>query len=292
MPKMVEEIIQAYEKHTGESVKSYTTPGITGETLEKNLDEEPTEIDAYRSIVGKIMYLVTKIFPEGANAVREMTKHFSNPGEDHWKALERFVGYLKTNKEKIRLTYRKPRELRPLTIVDSNYATDKTDRRSISGNLDTLGGVIVGWLCKTQGSVTLSSTEAEYISASTGAQSIVFLIMFLQECGFEVILPGMLVEDNTGAIFLIKNQQVGTRTKHIDVRWHWIRDRRDSGMLDIVFTRSENNESDILTKNCTLSLHVKHAESIRDGRLYVYIHWEEMIVRPFNKKKRREDVEE
>jgi hypothetical protein len=57
--------------------------------------------------------------------------------------------------------------------------------------------------------VTLSSTEAEYISASTGAQNIIIFIMFLQECGFEVILPGIPVEDNTGAIFLIKNQQIG-----------------------------------------------------------------------------------
>ena len=76
------------------------------------------------------------------------------------------------------MTYRKPRELRPLTIVDSNYATDKTDRRSVSGNLDTLGGIVVGWLCKTQGSATLSSTEAEYVSAATGAQSIVFWLCF------------------------------------------------------------------------------------------------------------------
>jgi hypothetical protein len=55
--------------------------------LNKNTDEDPTEIDAYHSTVWKIMYLVSKIFPEGANAVQELTKHFSNPGEEHWKAL-------------------------------------------------------------------------------------------------------------------------------------------------------------------------------------------------------------
>jgi hypothetical protein len=59
--------------------------------------------------------------------------------------------------------------------------------------------------------------------------------MFLQECVFEVILPGILMEDTTGAIFLIKNQQVGVQTKHIDVRWHWIREKQDSGMLDCVY---------------------------------------------------------
>jgi hypothetical protein len=129
--------------------------------LENNKDTETKEIDGYRSIVGKIMYLVMKIFGEGANGVREMMRHFVNPVEEHWKALDRFVGYLKAHQHKVKLSYRKPRELCPVWIVDSNYATDKTDRRSVSGNVHTLGGIIVGWLSKTHNSVTLSVTEAE-----------------------------------------------------------------------------------------------------------------------------------
>jgi hypothetical protein len=186
MPKMVKEIITAYEKYTGEDVKSYTTPSTPGVTLEKNAEEEPLQIDKYCTIVGKIMYLVTKIFGEGANQVRELTRHFANPGKEHWKALDRFVGYLKANEKNIKLTYRKPRELRPVYIVDSNYTTDKTDRHSVSGKIHTLGGIIVGWLSKTQNYVTLSVTEAEYVSASTGGQDILFLTMLLQECGIKV----------------------------------------------------------------------------------------------------------
>jgi hypothetical protein len=106
-----------------------------------------------------------------------------------------------------------------------------------------------------------------------------------------VKLPGVLLEDNTGAIFLIKNQQVGVRTKHIDVRWHWIREKRDTGELDVIFTKSENNESDILTKNTVESLQTKHARSMREGRLYVYMNWDNMIVKAVHKKDRREDVE-
>jgi hypothetical protein len=74
----------------------------------------------------------------------------------------------KTNKDEVKLTYRKPRELRPVSIVDSNYATDMTGRCSVSGNVHTLGGIIAGWLSKTQHPVTLSVTETEYMSASTG----------------------------------------------------------------------------------------------------------------------------
>jgi hypothetical protein len=97
-------------------------------------------------------------------------------------------------------------------------------------------------------------------------------------------LPGIILEDNTEAIFLIKNQQVRVRTKHIDVRWHWIRGKRDTGELEVIFTRSENNESDILTKNTVESLHTKHAESMREGRLYVYENWDDMISKAINKK--------
>jgi hypothetical protein len=126
---------------------------------------------------------------------------------------------LKANKEDVKWTYRKLRELRPVSMVDSNYARYTIDWRNVSGNLHTLGGAIVGWLSKTHNLVTLSVTEAEYISTSTGGQEIVFLTMLLRECDIEVNLPGILLEDNTGAIILIKNQQIGVRTKHIDVRW-------------------------------------------------------------------------
>jgi hypothetical protein len=73
------------------------------------MEIEPSEIDGYHSIVGNTMDLVTKIFGEGANPVHELPRHFFNPGEMHWKALDRFVGYLKANKEEVKLTYRKPR---------------------------------------------------------------------------------------------------------------------------------------------------------------------------------------
>jgi hypothetical protein len=148
----------------------------------------------------------------------------------------------------------------------------------------------VGWLSKTQNSVTLSVTEAEYISALTGGQDIAFLTMLPQECGIEVSLPGILLEANIGAIFLIKNQQVGVSTKHINVRWHWIRGNCNTGELGVIFTKSENNESDIITKKTMESLLTKHARSMHEGRLFVYENWDTMIVKVINKKDRREDV--
>jgi uncharacterized protein (DUF849 family) len=104
-----------------------------------------------------------------------------------------------------------------LTLIAQQ--TKKTeDRRSVSGAIHTIGGTIVNWILKTQESVTMSSTEkAEYVSMASGACEVKFLQQLLHEIKF-CMMPGILLEDNTGAIYLVRNQQVGQRTKHIDVR--------------------------------------------------------------------------
>jgi hypothetical protein len=128
MPKMIYEISEKFEQARGKKAKKCATPGTPGKTLKKN-EGYMVDIDAYRSIVGKIMYYATKIAPEICNAVRELEGHLSNPGEEHWKALERCVGYLTSEGTKP-LCLRKPRVLQ--TISDCE---DENDRKSISGQL-------------------------------------------------------------------------------------------------------------------------------------------------------------
>jgi hypothetical protein len=275
MPKKVREIIELYEEHIGKNAKEYSIPGTAGLCTMKWC-EDPIEHTMYRRIVGKIMFLVVKVFPEGANAARELARHFSNPGPMQWEELGRYVGYLKSMESEIRLTYRKPKELRALSYVDSNYATDKEDRRSVSGGIHTVGGTIINWMSKTQASVTLSSTEAEYGSLASGATQVKFVQQLLEEIA-ECKTPGIILEDNTGAIFLVKNQQVGTRTKHIDVRYHYIREMRERGEVDVLFVRSEKNSSDILTKNVPEKILTEHATRIRNGTLQCREDWFELV---------------
>ena len=136
------------------------------------------------------------------------------------------------------LTYRKPKELRPISMVDSDYAKNTDNRKSISSGLHTLGGTLVHWESKTQHVVTLSSTEAEYISLARGACENKFIMMLLDK-GIrrpdEKRLMGKVYEDNLGVIYLVKNQHVGARTKHIDVRAHFIRELEDNGYLNVKF---------------------------------------------------------
>jgi hypothetical protein len=276
MPKLVKEIIESFEDHMGREAKISSVPGTPGETLPKAKEEEEAlNPEKYRSIVGKIMYLVTKIFVEGSNPARELSKHFQKPIQEHWKELERFVGYLKGNETNIKITYRKPRELRPIAMVDSNYATNTDDRRSVTGAIFTVGGTVTNWISKTQGSVTLSSSEAEYVAIATAAQEVRFTQQLLGEI-MTCINPAIIYEDNTGAIFLVKNQQVGQRTKHISIRAHFIRDLWSEGYLDVQFVRSEDNESDICTKNVTEKILTIFSPHIREGTLRCWRNWMEL----------------
>jgi hypothetical protein len=162
-----------------------------------------------------------------------------------------------------------------MAMVDSNYATNTDDRRSVTGAIFTIGGTITNWISKTQGSVTLSSSEAEYVAIASAAQEVRFTQQLLGEI-MTCVNPAIIYEDNTGAIFLVKNQQVGQRTKHISIRAHFIRDLWSQGYLDVQFVRSEDNESDICTKNVTEKIMALFSPHIRNGTLRCWRNWIEL----------------
>ena len=132
--------------------------------------------------------------------------------------------------------------------------------------MNTLGGSLLNWSSKKQRIVTLSSTEAEYIALSECAQEMKFEWMLLNEL-LDQATPATIHEDNTGAIFLAKNQQVGPRTKHIDVRHHHIRQQLADRTLNLRFIKSEDNISDIMTKNCPEQTFKRHCEDLLNGTI-------------------------
>jgi hypothetical protein len=100
--------------------------------------------------------------------------------------------------------------------------------------------------------------------------------MLIKEIG-GCFYAAIILEDNTGAIFLVKNQQVSARTKHIDIRHHFIREYYESKHFYIKYVKSEDNESDILTKNTTEKILRKHAENIRNGTVMAWLEYEKTI---------------
>ena len=171
-------------------------------------------------------------------------------------------------------------------MVDSNFASNRIKRRSTSGSINTIGGTIVGWGSKMQRSAVLSSSEAEYCAMAMSTQDLLFCQNLLDElCGCEK--PGILFEDNEGAIYLAKNCQVGQRTKHIDNRYHFMRDVIKDGKMQVIHVRSDQNEADLCTKNVTIAIHEKFRENIRNGRLRIWEEYGKLIPASMS---RREDV--
>ena len=112
-------------------------------------------------------------------------------------------------------------------------------------------GVPIIWKSKSQRSVTLSSSEAEYVALSEAAKDIKFVYQLLRSIGIEVTLPITVRVDNVGAIFMSENTSTSGRTKHVDIRYRYVNEMVLDGFLKIVFVKTKENVADIFTKNVT-----------------------------------------
>jgi hypothetical protein len=143
---------------------------------------------------------------------------------------------------------------------DSEFAGDRNNRISVYGYVVYYCGAPISWKSKSGKSVTLSSTEAEYYAVSEAAKELVFVNNILRSMDISVQLPIPLHVDNTGAIYLANNFTTGQRTKHIDIRAHYVRELIVMGFLMTIFVRSEDNDADLMTKNVTEELYNTHSE--------------------------------
>jgi hypothetical protein len=273
---MKEEIMRKFKSFVKREIKPTTMPGYPRKHLIK-YDGEAVHLDEYRSMVGKVLYYAKKVAPDMNNAVRELAQFLSKPGPEHWKALERCVGYVKSNRFNGELWITKPKELRIVSGADSNHGTDSNDRRSVMSEVHTMGGAYLLSSSKKIPSVTLSSTESEYYSNLNAATEMKFESMLLDEIFLhddEKRLTGWLYNDNLGALYLSKNQHVSMWTKHIDICAHYVRELQEKEIIKILFKKSENLIPDMLNKNLPEEDHLRHAENLLHGSM---ICWREDV---------------
>ena len=261
-----EEMIKKQEDYRGTTLKEEETPALQGTFLLKN-KEDPIDETAYRSIVGKIMHWTRKLAPETANATRELSQHMKSPNNSHWKAVDRFIGYVKRQRGS-KLSYRTPKEFRVIAYFDANYSKNTDDRKSVTGFYETIDGrCTISYGSNTQKTVSLSTTEAEYQACSKLCQNIRFTHQLVEEIMGKGFLkkPAIVYGDNKGANFLIHNSQVGPRTRHVDIRHHWIRDLQRDGEIDVLYRDTERMIADIGTKNTDNKTFMNHTRAMREG---------------------------
>jgi hypothetical protein len=244
-----------------------STPGTPGKALiYDELNDKVCQFE-YRRCVGKLLFGMRKAWPHVSNCVRELSSHLDHPTMVHWAEAWQVVQYLYHHQQEVLRLYA-PKELRVTAYVDASFAPPGKSRRSVAGILVTVGGCLVQWISKSEPTVALSSTESEYIAMSMCAQEVKFVSMLLQELdGMPNKLPSIICEDNTGAIFLGQNCQVGNRSKHIDTRFHFVREMIQSGELQVVYVPGEVNLADMCTKNLARNRFSKLADSVLCGQL-------------------------
>ena len=266
MNKKVDAAVTSYEKHVDKEARVHRTPGIPNLQLVKN-DGEPDDIDMYRSLVGQVMFFTTKVGLKTGAATRALSAHMSNPGSIHWKALERLIGFLKGMELK-GITYLEPESFQVIALADTDFANCRETRRSVGCSIITVGGCVVDWWMAKHHTVSDSSCEAEYKELAKCAKGVKFIQMLLQEFNL-VEYPGLIGEDNQGAIFLAENLQVSQRTKHIDTKFHFIREFISTsneiqyGKLFKIDTKY--NTADIGTKNVDVQTFIRHEKEIDQG---------------------------
>jgi len=202
----------------------------------------------YLSAVGALMYLAITTRPDITNAVSILARFNSNPGPTHWKAVKHLFRYLKGTMD-LKLVYR-PSDSPELftSYSDADHGGSKDSGRSTGGYLVKVGTGAVSWSSKLQPVVALSTTEAEYIAAVEAGKEIVWMCNILSKFGYAITSPSTLWINNQSAINVAKNPEHHGRMKHMDLRYYWLRDMVEGGLITPKHVRTEHMAADILTK--------------------------------------------
>ena len=143
------------------------------------------------------------------------------------------------------------------SYTDLDFTSNPVDRRSISGNIHLIGGAAISWLSKRQSITATSTCEAEYVAASQCTRHVAWLRALLDGLGYRQDIATVIFCDNQSAIALSKDFQFHSRSKHIDVQHHFIRDLVNNGSIEIRYVPSTENIADLLTKPLPHESHMR-----------------------------------
>lgn len=198
----------------------------------------------YASAVGSLMYAMVCTRPDLAHAVSVVSRFMGDPGKEHWQAVKRIFRYLKGTSD-VGLIYGGDTNCLVTGYSDSDYAGDVDTRRSMTGYVFTLGGSVVSWKATLQPTVTLSTTEAEYMALTAAAKEGIWLRGLVSSLGLHHDQARVYC-DSLSAICLAKDQIHHERTKHIDVRYHFL---RDESRIKVKKVGTADNPADMFTKS-------------------------------------------
>jgi hypothetical protein len=261
--KYAREVLGRFGMEHSNAVQNPIVPGCKLTKNEENAKGVNTT--EYKQLVGSLLYL-TATRPDLMYAVGLVSRYMERPTEMHLQAVKRILRYLRGTTE-FGIIYRKGDEGQLRAYADSDYAGDVDDRKSTSGFVFMLGTGAVSWSSKKQPVVTLSTTEAEFIAAASCACQGVWLRRILGNIGLEQVTSTVIYCDNNSAIKLSKNPVLHGRSKHIDVRFHFLRDLTRDGVVELVYCNTQEQIADIMTKPLKLEAFLKLRDKLGMGMM-------------------------
>jgi len=240
--KYIKELLKKFGM---ESSKSSTTPISPNNKINADVDGKAVDPTKYRGMIGSLLYL-TASRPDIMFSVCLCARYQANPKESHIAQVKRIFKYLK-GMDHLCLWYPRNCAFDLVGYTDADLARHLVDRKSTSGTAQFLGPCLISWASKKQNSVATSTAEAEYVAAASCCSQILWLKQQLKDFGISLSTVPIKC-DNTSAINIAKNPVQHSRTKHIDIRHHFLRDNVEKGFIRMDHCRTEDQIADIFTK--------------------------------------------
>lgn len=237
------------EKFKMSECNAVSTPSDPHHSMAEIGEPSSNEVKAfpYREAVGSLMYLATATRPDIAFAVNNASRHLQDPRSCHWTAVKRIFKYVKGTIS-FGIIFKSKLPISLSIFSDADYAGDLDTRRSTTGYVLLVGSGPISWCSQRQPTVALSTTESEYIAASQTVKELIWVNLLLHELVPKKRDTPQLFIDNQSAIKLIKNPEFHKRTKHIDIKYHFIREQFEKHVFEPCYVHTNDQVADILTK--------------------------------------------
>ncbi|GJR54971.1 hypothetical protein Tco_1405492 [Tanacetum coccineum] len=238
-------VVDILKKFDFVTVKTASTPIETNKALLKDKEAENMDVHLYRSMIGSLMCL-TASRPDIMFAVCACARFQVTPKVSHLHAVKRIFRYLK-GQPKLGLWYPRDSPFDLEAFSDSDYAGASLDRKSTTGGCQFLGKRLISWQCKKQTIVANSTTEAEYVAAANCCGQVLWIQNQMHDYMFNFMNTKIYI-DNESTICIVKNPVFHSKTKHIEIRHHFIRDSYEKRLIQVIKIHTDHNVADLLTK--------------------------------------------
>lgn len=243
-----EKIVKRFRMTDANEVAVPTDPHQNLSMFKEKPENNTTLKSPYREAIGSLLFLAKVSRPDIMYAVINASQFMQSPGKAHWNNVKRIIKYIKGTLG-YGLEFKKNNDLSRMKVYsDADYAGDLRDRKSTTGFLLQIGEGTIVWGTRKQKTVALSTTESEYIAGCEAVKEIIWFTGLMKELHQENTEIPVLYMDNQSALKLVKNPEFHSRTKHIDIKHHFIRERFEKGEFNVMYIETKKQKADILTK--------------------------------------------